>query len=188
MITLPWWGYVLVVLSLTHLTIVSVTVYLHRHQAHRALTLHPGVSHFFRAWLWLTTGIITREWVAVHRKHHAKVETWADPHSPQVLGIHKVLWLGLLLYRKEAADKETLSQYGSGTPTDWFELNLYSRFPNLGIISLLALQILFLGLASGTLIWLIQMIWIRFWAAGVINGMGHFWGCLLYTSPSPRDS
>jgi|TARA_Y100000588_G_scaffold335529_1_gene375728 stearoyl-CoA desaturase (delta-9 desaturase) len=176
MITLPWWGYVLVVLSLTHLTIVSVTVYLHRHQAHRALTLHPGVSHFFRAWLWLTTGIITREWVAVHRKHHAKVETWADPHSPQVLGIHKVLWLGLLLYRKEAADKQTLSQYGSGTPTDWFELNLYSRFPNLGIISLLALQILFLGLASGTLIWLIQMIWIPFWAAGVINGMGHFWG------------
>ena len=176
MINLPWWGSVLIVLSVTHLTIVSVTVYLHRHQAHRALTLHPAVGHFSRAWLWLTTGIVTREWVAVHRKHHAKVETSEDPHSPQILGIHQVLWLGLLLYRKEAANKQTLSKYGSGTPADWVEENLYSRFPNLGITGLLAIQIALFGSLSGILMWLVQMIWIPFWAAGVINGMGHFWG------------
>ena len=176
MINLPWWGSVLIVLSATHLTIVSVTVYLHRHQAHRALTLNPAVGHFSRAWLWLTTGIVTREWVAVHRKHHAKVETSEDPHSPQILGIHQVLWLGLLLYRKEAANKQTLSQYGSGTPADWVEENLYSRFPNLGIAGLLAIQIALFGPLSGILMWLVQMIWIPFWAAGVINGIGHFWG------------
>src|SRR5512134_1836001 len=134
LLDLPWWGYGIAALALTHVTIVSVTVFLHRHQAHRALDLHPAASHFFRAWLWLTTGMVTREWVAVHRKHHAKCETPEDPHSPQVLGLNRVLWLGVFLYVKEARKLETLERYGHATPDDWMERNFYSGHPMLGLV------------------------------------------------------
>ena len=172
---LPWWGYVLVGLGLTHVTIVSVTVFLHRHQAHRALDLHPVASHFFRFWLWLTTGMVTREWVAVHRKHHAKCETPEDPHSPQTRGIGKVLWHGAELYQAEAANRQTLEQYGHHTPDDWLERNLYTRYPILGVSIMLVMDYLLFGFA-GVALWAVQMIWIPFWAAGVINGLGHWWG------------
>ena len=124
-VDLPWWGYVLVTLGLTHITIASVTIFLHRHQAHRALDLHPAASHFFRFWLWLTTGMETKAWAAIHRKHHARCETEQDPHSPQVLGLSKVLWEGAELYREEAKNDETMTKYGKGTPNDWIEKNLY---------------------------------------------------------------
>ena len=177
---LPWWGYVLVVLGLTHVTIVSVTVFLHRCQAHRALDLHPAVSHFFRLWLWLTTGMVTKEWAAVHRKHHAKCETAEDPHSPQVYGINRVLWLGVFLYVKECFKKETLERYGHGTPDDWMERNVYSRFAAVGVVLMLAIDLVAFGLVPGVLIWIVQMAWIPFWAAGVINGVGHFFGYRSY--------
>ncbi|HMM72763.1 MAG TPA: fatty acid desaturase, partial [Rhodocyclaceae bacterium] len=173
---LPWWGYTLVALALTHITIASVTIFLHRHQAHRALDLHPLASHFFRFWLGLTTGMITREWAAVHRKHHAKCETPDDPHSPQVYGLNRVLWGGVLLYRDAASDPETLTRYGHGTPDDWIERKLYSAHNFLGIALLLGLDGLLFGIVPGLLIWVTQMLWIPFWAAGVINGVGHFWG------------
>ncbi len=172
---LPWWGWVLAALALTHVTIASVTIFLHRHQAHRALTLHPVASHFFRFWLWLTTGIVTKEWVAIHRKHHAKCETAEDPHSPQVYGIKEILLKGAEYYRAEAKKRDTLEDYGNGTPDDWLERNLYSRFPSLGI----ALMVLFDVFAFGPIgitIWAVQMIWIPLFAAGVINGIGHFVG------------
>ncbi|MHB1101158.1 MAG: DesA family fatty acid desaturase, partial [Burkholderiales bacterium] len=156
-------------------TIVSVTIFLHRHQAHRALDLSPAVSHFFRFWLWLTTGMVTREWAAIHRKHHAKCETADDPHSPQVLGLNRVLWGGVLLYVKESKNTDTMIRYGHGTPDDWIEKRLYSRFPGLGITLMLLLDILLFGI-PGVLVWGIQMIWIPFWAAGVINGVGHYFG------------
>lgn len=175
-------GVVLYTLILTHITIVGVTVFLHRHQAHRALTLHPAVSHFFRFWLWMTTGMITKEWVAVHRKHHAKCETPEDPHSPQVEGIRKVLLEGAELYRKGANDLETLERYGKGTPDDWIERNLYSRFNYLGIAVMLLLNLALLGPIALT-VWAVQMIWIPFWAAGVINGAGHYWGYRNFQSP-----
>jgi stearoyl-CoA desaturase (delta-9 desaturase) len=173
---LPWWGVVLVALGLTHITIVSVTVFLHRHQAHRALDLHPLASHFFRFWLWLTTGMVTKEWAAIHRKHHAKCETAEDPHSPQILGINRVLWLGVLLYVKEAYNRETLERYGHGTPDDWMEHNVYSRFAVLGLTLMGVLDVVLLGIVPGALVLLTQIVWIPFWAAGVINGIGHFWG------------
>jgi stearoyl-CoA desaturase (delta-9 desaturase) len=173
---LPWWGYALVALALTHVTIVGVTIYLHRHQTHRALDLHPAVSHFFRFWLWLTTGMVTREWVAVHRKHHAKVETPEDPHSPQVYGIGRVLFFGVFLYVKAAHDRETLEKYGHGTPNDWLENNLFSRFPKSGVVVMALAGILLFGTLPGLAIFAVQMIWIPLWAAGVINGAGHYWG------------
>lgn len=175
LIDLPWWGYVIVAIILTQITIAAVTLYLHRSQTHLALDLHPVISHFFRFWLWLTTSIVTKEWVAVHRKHHANVETDDDPHSPQIQGIHKVLWLGSVLYHREAQKQDTLDKFGGGTPNDWIEINLYSKFRNTGIISLLIIDVVLFGLV-GALIWLIQMAWIPFWAAGVINGVGHFGG------------
>jgi stearoyl-CoA desaturase (Delta-9 desaturase) len=180
---LPWWGYVLVALGLTHVTIAAVTIYLHRCQAHRALDLHPLVSHFFRFWLWMTTGQITKEWAAVHRKHHAKVETAEDPHSPQVYGINKVVWGGVLLYRKEAANAETLERYGHGTPDDWLERRLYSQYTVLGLLLMLAADVLAFGLVPGFLVWAVQMVWIPFWAAGVINGVGHYFGYRNYDVP-----
>jgi stearoyl-CoA desaturase (delta-9 desaturase) len=173
---LPWWGVALVALGLTHITIVSVTVFLHRHQAHRALDLHPLASHFFRFWLWLTTGMVTKEWAAIHRKHHAKCETAEDPHSPQILGINRVLWLGVLLYVKEAYNRETLERYGHGTPDDWMERNIYSRFAVLGLTLMGVTDVVLLGIVPGVLVLLTQIVWIPFWAAGVINGIGHFWG------------
>lgn len=182
---LPWWGYVLVALVFTHLTIASVTIYLHRCQAHKALTLHPFVSHFFRLWLWLSTAMVTKEWVAVHRKHHARVETADDPHSPQVLGIHKVLWLGAWLYHKEAHRQQTLDQYGMGTPDDWLERHIFSRNTYLGPVLMYLINTALFGLVPGSLIWVTQMLWIPFWAAGVINGIGHFWG---YRSFDVKDA
>jgi stearoyl-CoA desaturase (delta-9 desaturase) len=152
-----------------------VTIFLHRHQAHRALELHPVVSHFFRLWLWLTTGMVTREWTAVHRKHHAKCETEDDPHSPQVKGLREVLLRGAELYQTEAADSETLKQYGKGTPNDWLERNLYSRVPYLGITLMLLINVVLLG-PIGITVWAVQMIWIPLFAAGVINGIGHYFG------------
>ncbi|MBK7665444.1 MAG: fatty acid desaturase [Sterolibacteriaceae bacterium] len=173
---LPWWGYVVATLVMTHITIASVTIFLHRHQAHRALDLHAIPSHFFRLWLWLTTGMVTKEWAAIHRKHHAKCETPEDPHSPQQLGINRVLWGGVLLYVKESRNAETMERYGHGTPDDWIERHIYTPGQKLGIVVMLAIDILCFGVWPGVLIWGVQMIWIPFWAAGVINGIGHFWG------------
>jgi stearoyl-CoA desaturase (delta-9 desaturase) len=173
---LPWWGYVLVTLALTHVTIAAVTIFLHRHQAHRALELGAVPSHFFRLWLWLTTGMITMEWAAIHRKHHAKCETEGDPHSPQVLGLNRVLWTGVLLYVKESRNVDTLERYGHGTPDDWLERNLYALPYKLGIVVMLGIDVALFGIWPGVLIWGVQMVWIPFWAAGVVNGIGHFWG------------
>ena len=175
LIALPWWGYVVVALVFTHITIASVTIYLHRHQAHRALDLHPVVSHFFRFWLWLTSGMVTKEWAAIHRKHHAKCETAEDPHSPQVLGIRKVLREGSELYRAEAKNQETLDKYGKGTPSDWIERNLYTPHSAKGIALMFILNVLLFG-PIGITIWAVQMMWIPITAAGVINGIGHYWG------------
>jgi len=175
LLKLSFWGYIGATLLLTHITIASVTIFLHRHQAHNALTLHPSVSHFFRFWLWLTTGMVTREWVAVHRKHHAKCETADDPHSPQVKGIWSVLLGGIGLYRIATRDTGTLEHYGNGTPDDWLERRVYSRHPLLGILIMAAIDILLFGVA-GLAVFAVQMLWIPLWAAGVINGLGHFWG------------
>ncbi|MET1083204.1 MAG: fatty acid desaturase [Burkholderiales bacterium] len=172
---LPWWGYVVVALVLTHVTIAGVTIFLHRHQAHRALELHPVVSHFFRFWLWLTTGMVTKEWAAIHRKHHAKCESPDDPHSPQVKGINKVLWEGAELYREEAKNQQTLDKYGHGTPDDWIERHLYSKYTRLGVTLMLFINFALFGFL-GITIWAVQMIWIPLFAAGVINGIGHYWG------------
>ena len=176
------WQALLAALVLTHVTIASVTIYLHRHQAHRALDLHPVVSHFFRFWLWLTTGMTTKAWVAIHRKHHAKVETAEDPHSPQVLGIRKVLLEGAELYRLEARNAETLAKYGHGTPDDWLERRVYTPHDRLGITLLLFVDLALFGIA-GIAVWGIQMLWIPLFAAGVINGIGHWWGYRNYEVP-----
>lgn len=176
LIELPWWGYVLVVLAATHVTIAAVTIFLHRHQAHRALDLHPLASHFFRFWLWLTTGMVTREWAAIHRKHHARCESPEDPHSPQIYGIHRVLWGGVFLYVREAHNRDTIERYGRGTPDDWIERHVYARAPWAGIALMAAVDAWVFGAIAGLAIWLVQMAWIPFWAAGVINGIGHYWG------------
>ncbi len=175
LIDLPWWGYIVVALAFTHITIASVTIYLHRHQAHRALDLHPIPSHFFRFWLWLTTGMITKEWAAIHRKHHAKCETPEDPHSPQVLGIKKVFFEGAELYRAARMQTETMEKYGHGTPDDWLERNLYAKHSGSGIVLMLLVNILLFG-PLGLTIWAVQMMWIPVTAAGIINGIGHYWG------------
>lgn len=175
LITLPWWGYIIAALILTHITIAAVTIYLHRHQAHRALDLHPVISHFFRFWLWLTTGMVTKEWAAIHRKHHAKVETLDDPHSPQQFGIRKVMWQGAELYRKESKNSETMEKYGHGTPDDWIERNLYTRNSAKGIGLMFVIDVALFG-PIGITIWATQMIWIPIFAAGIINGVGHYWG------------
>ncbi|MBX3664289.1 MAG: fatty acid desaturase [Burkholderiales bacterium] len=180
---LPWWGYVVYTLVLTHITIAAVTIYLHRHSAHRALDLHPIPAHFFRFWLWLTTGMLTKHWTAIHRKHHAKCETVEDPHSPQVYGIRKVLLEGAELYRKEGRNQETLERYGYGTPDDWLERNLYSH-DRWGIGSMLVINLVLFG-PIGLTIWAVQMAWIPFMAAGIINGVGHYWG---YRNFQPEDA
>lgn len=175
LLDLPWWGYIVTTLVLTHITIASVTIFLHRCQAHRALELHPVISHFFRAWLWLTTGQETKAWAAIHRKHHAKCETEEDPHSPQIFGLPKVLLYGAELYRNEKFNTETIERYGHGTPNDWLEKNLYTRHSAKGILITLVLDLLLFGV-PGLTVWAIQMMWIPFFAAGVVNGVGHFWG------------
>ncbi len=163
---------------------MSVTIFLHRHQAHRAMKLHPVVSHFFRFWLWVTTGIVTKEWVAIHRMHHSECETNRDPHSPQILGIKKVLFEGAELYQEAAKEEETLTRYGKNTPNDWLENKIYSKpvMRSLGIVIMLLINILLFGI-PGIAIWAIQMMWIPFFAAGVINGIGHFWGYRNYECP-----
>ena len=185
---LPWWGVALVALGLTHITIAAVTIFLHRCQAHRALDLHPAVSHFFRLWLWLTTGMVTKEWAAIHRKHHAKCETAEDPHSPQIYGINRVLWRGVFLYVKESHNRETMERYGHGTPDDWLERNLYSRHAIHGLFLMGALDIALFGLVPGMLILATQIVWIPFWAAGVINGVGHWFGYRSWDTPAPDAS
>lgn len=181
LLDLPWWGYLIALLILTQLTIMSVTIYLHRAIAHRALSLHPIISHFFRFWLWLTTGMVTIEWAAIHRKHHAKVETEEDPHSPVTRGIKTVMLTGAELYRAESKNKETIERYGEGTPNDWIENNLYRAHSALGIVLMLVIDLLLFGVV-GITIWALQMAWIPFFAAGVVNGVGHFWGYRNYES------
>lgn len=175
LLDLAWWQVILATLILTHITIVSVTLYLHRHSAHNALDLHPALAHFFRFWLWLTTGTVTKEWTSIHRKHHAKCEQEEDPHSPVVKGINTVLWTGAELYQAEAKNQQTLDRYGRRTPEDWIERNLYTKHRSLGIALMAVIDLLCFGVA-GITVWAVQMIWIPFFAAGVINGIGHFWG------------
>ena len=179
---LAWWQIVLFTLALTHITMISVTVFLHRHQAHRALDLHPAVAHFFRLWLWLTTGQVTKEWAAIHRKHHAKCEQPDDPHSPQVYGIRKVLFQGAELYRAESKNKETMVRYGHGTPDDWIERNLYTRFSWQGVGLMMVIDLSLFG-ALGLTVWAVQMAWTPITAAGIINGAAHYWGYRNFESP-----
>jgi len=170
-----WWQIALFTLLVTHITIAAVTIFLHRCQAHRALDLHSIPSHFFRLWLWLTTGMVTKQWAAVHRKHHAKCETKEDPHSPQILGINEVLLRGAELYKDEAAKQDTLDKFGHGTPDDWIENHIYSKYSWQGVGLMLIIDVILFG-AIGATVWAIQMLWIPITAAGVINGIGHFWG------------
>ena len=183
LLDLPWWGCVLATLGMTHVTIVSITIYLHRHQAHRALDLHPAVAHFFRFWLWLTTGTITEQWVAVHRKHHARVESEDDPHSPKIFGIRKLLLEGAELYRAAAAEPETIARYGHGCPDDWLERNVYKPWTDRGYYLMLVIDVVLFG-PIGITIWAVQMMWQPIFAAGVINGIGHWWG---YRNYETRD-
>ena len=176
------WQILAYTLIVTHITIAGVTIYLHRSQAHRALDLHPIVSHFFRFWLWMTTGMVTREWVAIHRKHHARCETEDDPHSPQTRGIRKVLLEGAELYRAEAKNRETIEKFSHGTPDDWIERNLYQRYSALGVSLMLILNVALFGVI-GLSVWAVQMLWIPINAAGIINGIGHFWGYRNWDSP-----
>jgi stearoyl-CoA desaturase (Delta-9 desaturase) len=179
---LSWWQLVIFTLVVTHITIASVTIYLHRHQAHRAMDLHPAVGHFFRFWLWLTTGQITKEWVAIHRKHHAKCETKDDPHSPHAHGIETVFWKGAELYRAESKNGDTLVKFGHGTPSDWVERNVYSNFTWQGIGLMLIIDLALFGVA-GLTVWAVQMAWIPVTAAGIINGIGHYWGYRNFEAP-----
>lgn len=166
---------ILYTLAATHLTIAAVTLYLHRSQAHRAVTFHPIVNHIFRFWLWLTTGMVTCQWVAIHRKHHQNSDKQGDPHSPHVYGIWTVITKGALLYHQASKDKKMIASYGAGTPDDWIERNLYSKYSRLGFTILMGIDVMLFG-AWGILVWTIQMLWIPFWAAGVVNGLAHWWG------------
>ncbi|MBI5448559.1 MAG: fatty acid desaturase [Gammaproteobacteria bacterium] len=172
---LSFMGYVAVVLVFTQITIAAVTIFLHRAQAHRSVILHPIISHFFRFWLWLTTGMVTKEWAAIHRKHHAKCETTEDPHSPQTLGLKTVMWYGTELYRKASKDKEIMARYGHGTPDDWIERHLYTKHSAKGVVLMFLVNLVLFGL-PGITIWALQMAWIPFFAAGLVNGVGHYWG------------
>ncbi|MCC2957135.1 fatty acid desaturase [Massilia sp. IC2-477] len=169
------WQIVIATLVLTHITIAAVTIYLHRHQAHRALELHAIPSHFFRFWLWLTTGQVTKEWASIHRKHHAKCDTEEDPHSPQTRGIRKVLFEGAELYRAESKNKETMEKYGHGTPDDWIERHVYTKHSAMGVVLMLLIDFALFGIV-GISVWAVQMMWIPITAAGIINGIGHYWG------------
>ena len=175
------WGLVAFTLVVTHITIVSVTVYLHRHSSHRSLDLHPALSHFFRFWLWLTTGMVTKQWTAIHRKHHAKCETEEDPHSPVKKGIGEIFWRGVEAYKAEADNQETLDRYGAGCPEDWLERNVYEN-NSVGITLMLIIDVALFGVL-GLTVWAVQMIWIPVFAAGVINGIGHWWGYRNFECP-----
>lgn len=182
LLNLSGWGVLGFTLLFTHITIAGVTIYLHRCQAHRALDLHPVVSHFFRLWLWLSTGMLTREWASIHRKHHAKCEGPEDPHSPVRFGLRKVLLEGAELYRAEAGNLETMEKYGHGTPDDWVERNVYTRFPFAGILLMLAIDVALFGVI-GISVFGVQMLWIPIFAAGVINGLGHARGYRNFECP-----
>ena len=182
LVAASWWQIVLYALVTTHITIVSVTLYLHRHQAHRAMDLHAIPAHFFRFWLWLGTGQVTKEWVSVHRKHHAKCETMEDPHSPYAHGIKTVFWKGAELYRAETKNMETIAKFGRGTPDDWLERNLYTRFSWQGVGLMLIINLALFG-AAGLAVWAVQMAWIPVTAAGIINGIGHYWGYRNFEAP-----
>ena len=163
-------------LIVTHITIACVTMYLHRSQAHRGVTFHPVIAHFMRFWLWITTGMVTKQWVAIHRKHHQYSDVKGDPHTPHVFGIWRVLFGGALLYHAASKDKKMIDTYGVGTPDDWVEQNVYSIHSRLGITLMLCINIILFGYIAGFVVWGIQMLWIPFWAAGVVNGVGHWWG------------
>lgn len=182
LVAASWWQIVLYTLVTTHITIASVTIYLHRHQAHRAMDLHAIPSHFFRFWLWLGTGQVTKEWVSIHRKHHAKCETVEDPHSPQAFGIKKVFWEGAELYRAESKNRETMVKYGHGTPDDWIERNVYTRYSWQGVGLMMIIDLTLFG-AAGLAVWAVQMAWIPVTAAGIINGIGHYWGYRNFEAP-----
>ena len=182
LLSASWWQIAIYALISTHVTISAVTIFLHRSQAHRALDLHPLVSHFFRLWLWLGTGMVTKEFVAIHRKHHAKCETEEDPHSPQTRGIKTLLLTGVELYRAESHNAETMIKFGHGTPDDWIERNLYTRYSWQGVGVMLLLNVALFG-AAGLVVWAVQMVWIPWWATGVINGLGHWWGYRNFESP-----
>lgn len=177
-----WWQIVIYALVVTHLTIAGVTIFLHRCQAHRALDLGPIPSHFFRFWLWMTTGMVTKQWVAIHRKHHAKCETAEDPHSPQTRGLDTVFWTGAELYRAEAKNAETIAKFGHGTPNDWIERNVYTRFSASGIALMAIINVTLFG-GAGLAVWALQMAWIPITAAGIINGIGHYWGYRNFEAP-----
>lgn len=174
---------ILYTILVTQITIAAVTLYLHRSQAHRSVEFHPIIAHFFRLWLWLTTGMITSQWVAVHRKHHRYSDQEGDPHSPHVYGLSRVLTQGAVLYSRAASDSTMVSMYGAGTPDDWIEQRLYTPHNFAGVVLMLAVDLLLFGWVGG-LIWLVQMLWIPFWAAGVVNGLGHWWG---YRNGITRD-
>ena len=182
LVSFSGWEIVLITIAMTHVTIAAVTIFLHRAQAHRALELHAAPSHFFRLWLWLTTGMVTKEWVAIHRKHHAKCETEEDPHSPQTRGIKTVFFTGSELYRAEAKNQETLAKFGLGTPDDWIERSLYTPFSWQGVGVMLIIDLMLFG-AIGATVWAVQMLWIPITAAGVINGIGHWWGYRNFEAP-----
>ena len=182
LLTASWWQIILYTIVTTHITIVSVTIYLHRHQAHRAMDLHVVPSHFFRFWLWLGTGQVTKEWVSIHRKHHAKCETMEDPHSPVAHGIKTVFWKGAELYRAESKNQETMIKFGHGTPKDWIERNLYTRYSWQGVGLMMIINLALFGVA-GLAVWAIQMVWIPVTAAGIINGIGHYWGYRNFEAP-----
>ena len=171
-------------LILTHITIACVTIYLHRGQAHRGIKFNPVLEHFMRLWLWLTTGMNTRAWVAIHRKHHRFCEKAGDPHSPRIYGLWRVVFGGAFLYHEASKDSEMVKQYGVGTPDDWIEQRVYSPHPWLGVVIMLAIDIALFG-GWGLVVWAVQMIWIPFWAAGVVNGLGHWWG---YRNGASRDT
>jgi stearoyl-CoA desaturase (delta-9 desaturase) len=171
------------VLVMTHITIACVTLYLHRSQAHRAVEFHPVVAHAMRFWLWLTTGMVTKQWVAIHRKHHVHSDNPGDPHSPHVFGIWRVFTQGAVLYHTASKDTAMVAQYGVGTPDDWIERTVYSKHSRLGILIMLLINLWLFG-GIGFILWGIQMLWIPFWAAGVINGLAHWWG---YRNGQTRD-
>ena len=172
------------VLIVTHITIISVTLYLHRSQTHRGVTFHPVINHFFRFWLWMTTGMVTKQWVAIHRKHHQYSDVEGDPHSPKLFGIKNILFRGVYYYYLTAKDARMTLSYGKGTPEDWIEKNIYSKYNYAGVCLMLIINVVLFGWI-GPIIWLIQMLWIPFWAAGVINGTGHWFG---YRNGTTRDN
>jgi len=175
---------ILYTLIMTHITILCVTLYLHRGQAHKGIEFHPILSHFMRAWLWLTTGMVTKQWVAIHRKHHVFSDKEGDPHSPHVYGISRVFFKGAFLYHNASKDTDMVNKFGVGTPDDWVERTIYTPHSRLGILLMLVIDCLFFG-PWGLIVWGVQMIWIPFWAAGVINGIGHWYG---YKNGISRDN